>query len=57
MMIVVEVLGQEPPQMALVQNDHVVQAVAADTSDEPFDVWGSCSGTVRLMSWVFSKLI
>jgi hypothetical protein len=37
-MIIAEVVGQEPPQMALVQDEHVMQAFAADTSDEPFDV-------------------
>jgi hypothetical protein len=36
-MIVSEVPGQEPPQISLVQDDHVVQACAADTPDEPFD--------------------
>ena len=25
--------------MALVQDDHVIEAFAADTPDEPFDVW------------------
>jgi hypothetical protein len=25
--------------MSLVQDDHVIEAVAADTPDEPFDVW------------------
>src|SRR5919202_6874780 len=37
-MIILEISSQEPPQMARVQDDHVVQAVAADTSDESFDV-------------------
>ena len=37
-MIILEVLGQEPPQMALVQDDHVVQAFAADAANEPFHV-------------------
>src|SRR5918996_3447337 len=38
-MVIAEVFGQESPQMSLVQDDHVVQAFAADTSDQPFDVW------------------
>src|SRR6266403_3514376 len=38
-MIVAEVLGQEPPQMSLMQDDHVVQAFAADAPNQPFDVW------------------
>src|SRR5215813_10256329 len=37
-MIVMEVFGQEPPQMALVQDDHMVQAVAANTPNKPLDV-------------------
>jgi hypothetical protein len=36
-MIILEVPGQEPPQMSLVQDDHLVQAFAAETPDEPFD--------------------
>jgi hypothetical protein len=39
-MIVRGVAGQEPPQMALVQDDHVVQAFAADTPDQPFEASG-----------------
>ena len=35
-MIILEVLGQEPPQMSLVQDHHVVQAFATDTPDQPF---------------------
>jgi hypothetical protein len=37
-MVVREVAGQEPPQMSLVQHDHVTQAFAADTPDQPFDI-------------------
>src|SRR4029077_14188172 len=37
-MIILEVTGQQPPEMALVQDDHVVQAFAADTHDQPLDV-------------------
>ena len=37
-MIIVEISSQEPPQMSLVQDDHVVQAFAADAPDEPFNV-------------------
>src|SRR6266576_5819102 len=37
-MIILEVLGHEPPEMPLVQDDHVVQAFAADAPDQPFDV-------------------
>src|SRR5262247_2618412 len=33
--IVVEVLCQEPPQMALVQDDDMVQAFPADTPNQP----------------------
>jgi hypothetical protein len=37
-MIIAKVFGQEPPQMAPVQDNHVVQAFAADTPDQAFDV-------------------
>src|SRR5882724_1324500 len=37
-MIIVEVLGQQSPQVSLVQDHHVVQTFAADTPDQPFDV-------------------
>jgi hypothetical protein len=36
-MIIAEVFGQAPPQMSLVQDDHVIRAVAANTPDEPLD--------------------
>jgi hypothetical protein len=35
LMVRAKVVGQEPPQMALVQDGHVVQAFPADTADEP----------------------
>jgi hypothetical protein len=34
----VEISSQKPPQMALVQDDHVVQAFAADTPDQALDI-------------------
>jgi hypothetical protein len=37
-MIILEVRRQEPPHMSLVQDDHVIQAFAADTPDEPLNV-------------------
>jgi hypothetical protein len=33
-----QVTGQEPSQMSRVQDDHVVQAFATNTPDQPFDV-------------------
>jgi hypothetical protein len=36
-MIIAEVFGQEPPQMSLMQDDHVIEAFAADTPNEPLD--------------------
>jgi hypothetical protein len=41
-----EVVGQESMQMSLVQNDHVMQAFAANTPNEPFDV-----GVLPPTSW------
>jgi hypothetical protein len=38
MMGILDVTGQEPPVMLLVQDDHVVQAFTAETSDQPFGV-------------------
>ena len=37
-MVIVEVDREDPFQMALVENDHVVQAIAPDTTDDPFHV-------------------
>ena len=37
-MVILEVLGQEPPEMSFMQDNHVVQAFAVDTSDQPFDI-------------------
>jgi hypothetical protein len=45
-MIIMEVLGQEPPQMVLVQDNDVVQALATDAPDEPLDVGGSATDFV-----------
>src|SRR5919198_507850 len=38
MMVITKVPGQEPPEMSLVQDDHMVQAFTADTPDQPLDV-------------------
>jgi hypothetical protein len=37
-MIILEVTGQQPPEMALVQDNQVVQAFAAGAANEPFHV-------------------
>jgi hypothetical protein len=37
-MIILEVLGQKPPEMALVQDDYVVQALATDTPDDSHSI-------------------
>jgi hypothetical protein len=37
-MIIGEVPRQEPPEMSLVQDNHVVQAFAAKAPDEAFDI-------------------
>jgi hypothetical protein len=37
-MIILEVAGQEPPETALVQDNYVVQAFAADTPDQPLHI-------------------
>ena len=34
-MVIVEVDREDPFQVALVENDHVVQAIAPDTTDDP----------------------
>jgi len=34
-MVILEVTIQEPPQMALMQDDHVIQALATNAPDEP----------------------
>jgi hypothetical protein len=39
-MVIRQVTGQEPSQMALVQDDHVVQAFAAETPEQPVDGGG-----------------
>jgi hypothetical protein len=38
MMVILNVPGQEPPEMSLVQDDHVIQAFTADTPDQPLDI-------------------
>jgi hypothetical protein len=43
-MIILEITSQKPPQMLLVQGEHVVEAFATDTPDEPFDA-GILPGT------------
>ena len=35
MLVILDVTGQEPPPMSLMQDHHVVQACAADTPDQP----------------------
>ena len=37
-MVIVEVARENSFQVALVENDRVVQTIAADTSDDPFHV-------------------
>jgi hypothetical protein len=46
MMIIAEAFGQEPSQMSLMQDDHVIQAFAANTPDGPLDV-----GVLPRTSW------
>ena len=38
-MIVVDVFAQDSPEVALGEDDHVVETLAADGSDHPFDEW------------------
>jgi hypothetical protein len=38
MMIIVEIIGKNPPQMTLVEYDGVVEALATNRSDESLDV-------------------
>jgi hypothetical protein len=45
-MVILEVPGQEPPQMSLMQDDYVVQAFAANTPNEAFDI-----GILARTSW------
>jgi hypothetical protein len=35
-MVIAEVFCQEPPQISLMQDHHVIQALAADAANEPF---------------------
>lgn len=37
-MVVVQVVPEYSPQMSLVQNDHVIQALAPNRTDHPLDV-------------------
>ena len=37
-MVILEVTLQDPFQVVLIENDHVVQIIAADTADAPLDV-------------------
>src|SRR5687767_12953015 len=37
-MIILEVPSQEPSQMSLMQDDHVIQTLAADTPNHSFDI-------------------
>jgi hypothetical protein len=43
MMVILEVLGQQPSEMSRVQDEHVVQALAMDAPDEPLDI--------RILPW------
>ncbi len=36
-MVVVEVARQDPPQMPLIEDDHMVEALSTDTSDQSLD--------------------
>ena len=38
-MVVAEIAGQDPPQMFLIQNYHMLEAFSPDASDQPFDIW------------------
>jgi hypothetical protein len=46
--VVGEVISEDPRAMSLVDHDHVIETVASDRPDQPFDVgilpWGSCRG-------------
>ena len=37
-MIVIDILAKESPQVLLVENNHVIETLAANTADDPFDV-------------------
>ncbi len=37
-MVIVEVGGKNPPQVPLIEDDDLVQALAPDRTDDPFDV-------------------
>ena len=38
-MVIVEVVREDPFEVARVENDHVVHAIAADTTYDPLHVW------------------
>ncbi len=37
-MIVVDVFAQDSPEVSLVEDDHVIEALAPNASNDPFDV-------------------
>jgi len=37
LMIIAEIIRESPPQVVLVEHDHVVQTFATDGADQPFD--------------------
>ena len=37
--IIGNVSGERPPEMRLVEDDHVIETLAANGSDQPFNVW------------------
>ena len=37
-MIVIDILAKESPQVLLVEDNHVIETLAAKTADDPFDV-------------------
>jgi hypothetical protein len=37
--VVVEVAGEDAPQVSLVEHDHVIEALAADRADKALDEW------------------
>jgi len=39
LVVVREVLGENPQQMSLIENDHMIQALAANRADPALDVW------------------
>jgi hypothetical protein len=37
-MIVIDILAKESPQVLLVEDNQVIETLAANTADDPFDV-------------------